>query len=75
MFAVARNLGEGGQRVMGSLPWCHLGLLSSGGFMYSLVAGALAVGGMIQFPVHVCCAVASSSCEAVTESRVENAVL
>lgn len=33
MFAVARNLGEGGQRVMGSLPWCHLGLLSSGGFM------------------------------------------
>lgn len=43
--------------------------------MYSLGAGALAVGGMIQFPVHVCRAVASSSCEAVTESRVENAVL
>lgn len=43
--------------------------------MYSLVAGALAVGGMIQFPVHISCAVASSSCEAVTESRVENAVL
>lgn len=33
-----------------------------------LGAGALAVGGMIQFPVHVCHTVASSSCEAVAES-------